>query len=184
MLITIIVSMALAAPAPPADDCPAQPEPAALASAGFSVPASGETLLFSAAPSSQSVRYALRVTRVAEQGAASATLVRLKRRFDCNVHDPAGAWTFTLAPEEAEAVFATAAALEQLGDRPSDIVLDGTTIELQRYSSGSARFSYSSNGRAKEQLARVVLDAVRRQVPANELPRSSDWRYRLKGTSF
>jgi len=59
--------------------CPPQPrpEPAPLESAGLYYPVEGDTLLFSAAPSFQSTRYAARVIRRPSSKTAWATLVRL-----------------------------------------------------------------------------------------------------------
>lgn len=183
MFPAFIVAALAASPAPVAS-CPTQPEPAALASAAFEIPASGDTLLFSAAPSSQSVRYALRVTKSAGAQSASASLRRLKRRSDCNVHDLAGEWQFNLSPKEARALFAAASALELTGGDPADLVLDGTQVELQLHASGTPGFVYASNGLAKEKMSQVVLDTLRRHVPARELPREADWRFRMPGASL
>jgi hypothetical protein len=72
--------------------------------------------------------------------------------------------------------------LETLGGDASDIVLDGTTVELQRYASGQAVVTYSSNGLAKDHLSSVVLDVLKRHVPMSDLPRAADWRYTLPGS--
>jgi hypothetical protein len=161
--------------------CPVQPEPAALTSAAFRVPSHGETLLFSTAPSFQSIRYALRIVRSSGARTGSAVLIRLMRRFDCNVHDPAGEWKFRLSPEETDALFSAVTALE-MRDESTDVVIHGTWVEFRHYVRGKLAFSYASNGPPKEQLSKVVLDVVAHHVPANELPRSDDWRYQLPGT--
>ena len=184
MFLLFVMSIALTAQPSVTGICPRQPEPAALASAAFSIPVSGETLLFSSAPSFQRVRYALRITKPAEAGVASASLVRLSRRSDCNVHERVGEWHFKLSTQETQAIFAAASALETLDGNASDIVLDGTTVELQRYASGQAAFTYSSNGIAKDHLSSLVLEVLKRHVPVGDLPRAADWRYRLPGTSL
>lgn len=178
------MGVALASGATGTGYCPRQPEPDGLTSTAFHVPASGETLLFSATPSFQSVRYALRVIRPAGAQVASATLVRLKRRSDCNVHDRAGQWHFQLSAVETHGLFAAAMKLERHGDNPSEIVTDGTSVELQRFSSGKRAFNYSSNGPPKEQLSRAVLIVLMQHVPRSELPATDDWRFRLPGTSL
>lgn len=181
MLLALIGSLAVAAAPSTASTCPTQPEPAALTSASFVVPSSADTLLFSAAPSGHSFRYALKITRLPGKAAAAASLLRLKRRLDCNLHDVHGRWSFTLSPKETASAFSAASALQQRGNDPSDIALDGTTIELQRHSSEGAVFTYRSNGAAKEQVSKAMLDILRRHVPASELPRSADWRFGAAG---
>ena len=168
--------MALAARA-----CPRQAEPAPLSSAGLSIPSDGDTLLFSAAPSFQNVRFALRVTRRSQAAGASATLVRLKRPPDCNILNLAGVWEFEIDPEETKALFADAAELERSAP-DAEVVLDGTTVEVQHYASGKKVFEFSSNASVKERLSRRVLDVVRAHVRASELPASPDWRVRAART--
>jgi len=87
-----------------------------------------------------------------------------------------------LSPEETDTLFSTAAALEDLKN-DADIMLDGTSVELKHFTAGKLTFSYGSNGRAKEQLSRAVLNVLGHHVPAKELPRSDDWQYKLPGTS-
>ena len=181
MVLSSLIALSVAAASPSTGACPTQPEPAALTSAAFTVPSSGETLMFSAAPSFRSVRYALRVFRPSGARVGSALLIRLKRRLDCNVDDRTGEWTFTLSPTETDALFAAAADLERHGDDPNSIVLDGTSIQLSRYTAGKLVFNYSSNGLAKERLSKLVLDTMRQHVRADELPRSADWSYRAPG---
>jgi hypothetical protein len=164
--------------------CPRQPEPALLASAAFAVPPSGETLLFSAKPSFRSVRYALRIVRPSAAGSASGTLIRLSRRFDCNVHDRVGEWTFKLSAVQADAVFRAVPSTEELAEDAKWVTMDGTRVELRRYRAGKPTFSYSSNGPAKENLSKVVLNVVRQHVAANELPSSEDWQYELPEKAF
>ena len=184
MTFAIAIGFALAA-ATPAGACPVQPEPAALSSAAFKVPSRGETLLFSVAPSSLSVRYALRIVRRDGASSASAQLVRLHRRMDCNVHDRAGEWSFKLSRGEADAIFNAAAELQRIAETaPPEIVLDGTAVQLERYADGKRSFNYNSNAGPKEQLSATVLEIVKRHVPASELPRTNDWRYRLAGTTL
>jgi len=176
-----LITIALAA-GTPAKACPVQPEPAALGSAAFPIPSHGQALLFSAAPSFQSVRYALRVYRRDAAGRGVAVLVRLKRRPDCNVHDRAGEWKFALSLRETRSLFSTAGDLERRSNKDAEIVLDGTSVELRHYVGGKLIFSDDSNGLAKEQLSRTVLNLLARHVPAKELPLSGDWRYKLSGT--
>lgn len=182
MPVSLLIGALLAAAHPLPPGCPEQPEPAPLASAAFVIPASGDALLFSAAPSAMSVRYALRVVRPAGARTASALLVRLDRRLDCNVHDRAGEWSFTLARAETDALFAAEAGLERAANDPPEVVLDGTAIEVKRYAAGRPAFTYSSNTSAKERLSAIVLDLLRHHVPSAELPQSDNWRFKLPGT--
>jgi hypothetical protein len=184
MLVSILMGAALAIGAAGTVSCPRQPEPTPLTSTAFQVPSSGEALLFSATPSFQSIRYALRVIRPAGTRVASATLIRLKRRWDCNVHDRAGQWHFRLSAVETDRLFAAVKELERHGDNPSEIVMDGTSVELQRFSSGDKAYQYSSNGPPKEQLSRTVLMVLKQHVPRTELPATDDWRFRMPGTSL
>ena len=163
---------------PPSTDpaaCPQQPEPPTLSSAGFDVPVEGDTLLFSAAPSNQSIRFAVRVIRRPGSSKAWATLVRLKRRFDCNVLDQMGTWDFELSAKEADALFGAVASLERTPPE-TDVTIDGTQVEFQHHTAGKKVFGYSSNGAAKERLSAAMLEVVRHHVPAPELPASPDWR--------
>lgn len=167
----------------PTGACPRQAEPTALTSAAFAVPSRGETLLFSAAPSFQSVRYALRVFRSNKKKGSSAVLIRLKRRWECNVHDRMGEWTLQLSPEETTALFDAAVALRD--NRKIDdewVVLDGNRVEVRHYNDGKLTSSYDSNGFAKEYLSKTVLGVLRKHVPPTELPVANDWRYKLPGT--
>ena len=184
MTFVFLIAFALAA-ATPAGACPAQAEPAALSSAAFKIPSRGETLLFSVAPSSLSVRYALRIVRPNGASGSSAQLVRLHRRMDCNVHDRAGEWSFKLTRAETDSIFKAASDLQRVAEgAPLEVVLDGTAVEVQRYSDGKRSFNYDSNAGPKEQLSATVLEILKRHVPPSELPRSNDWRYRLAGTTF
>ena len=166
----------------PSIACPKQPEPAPLTTAAFKVPRSGETLLFSAAPSFRSVRYALRIVRPHGAGPATASLLRLSRRFDCNLHDRAGQWTFSLSQTEADAVFEALPAQKELAEDAQSITTDGTRIELKHYARGKLGLSYASNGPAMTKLSTAVLKALGRHVPATELPRSADWHFKLPGS--
>ena len=178
------IAFALAA-ATPAGACPAQAEPAALSSAAFKIPSRGETLLFSVAPSSLSVRYALRIVRPDGASGSSAQLVRLHRRMDCNVHDRAGQWSFKLSRAETDAIFEKASELQRVAETTApEVVLDGTAVEAKRYSNGEQLFNYESNTGPQEQLSATVLEILKRHVPPRELPRANDWRYRLAGTTL
>lgn len=183
MFASLLMAVALAT-GRPASACPVQPEPAALTSAAFTIPSRGETLLFSAAPSFQSVRYALRVVRPSASRRAFANLLRLKRRFDCNVHDRVGEWKFELSPDEGDSLFSASAALEDRNNKQPEVVLDGTSVELRHYVDGKLAFVYGSNEPAKEQLSETVLNVLARHVPRKELPASDDWRYKLPGTKI
>ena len=184
MPVAIAIAFALAA-ATQAAACPAQPEPAVLSSAAFKVPSRGETLLFSAAPSGLSIRYALRIVRADGASSASAQLVRLHLRMDCNAHERAGEWSFKLSRTEADAIFNAASVLQRVAQSsPPEVVLDGTAVQVQRYADGKRTFDYDWNGGAKERLSATMLEMLKRRVPASDLPRTSNWRYRLAGTTL
>jgi hypothetical protein len=95
-----------------------------------------------------------------------------------------GEWKFKLSPDESTSLFSTVASLEQVSKNDTDIVLDGTSVALKHYVAGKLTFSYGSNGPAKEQLSRAVLNLLSHHVPAKDLPRSDDWRYKLPGTKI
>jgi hypothetical protein len=177
MWLATLIAGALAANQASVEACPNQPEPAVLASASFGVPTTGEALMFSAAPSFQRSRYAVKITMTDGAPAAWVTLVRLELMFHCNIHERTGEWTFELSSEEAARAFKAVSDLDELDEVPPEIVMDGVTIELQRYSAGQPDFAYSSNGKASEQVSRVILDMLKQHVPSDVLPSSVDWQY-------
>jgi hypothetical protein len=177
MWLATLIAGALAASQTSVEACPIQPEPAVLASASFDVPTTGEALMFSAAPSFQRSRYAVIITTTDGAPAASVTLVRLELMFHCNIHERTGEWTFEVSSEEAARAFKAVADLDDLDEVPPEIVMDGTTIELQRYSAGVPDFAYSSNGKAIEQVSRVIVEMLKQHVPSDVLPSSVDWQY-------
>ena len=156
--------------------CPkqSQPEPAPLDSARFNWPVDGDTILFSAAPSFQQIRYVARVIRRPSARTAWARLVRLKRRADCNVLDRTGAWDFELSIDETASLFQAVADFGRRSPGP-EVTLDGTQVQVQRHSSGKTVFDYSSNDPAKDELSGAVLGIMRKHVPAGDLPSASDW---------
>jgi hypothetical protein len=160
-----------------ADPCPPkpQPEPAPLESAYLDYPVEGDTFLFSAAPAFIETRYAARVIRRPGATSAWATLVRLKRRSDCNVLDRTGTWDFELSPAETKALFDAIADFER--HPPEDVVtLDGTQVQLQHHVSGKTVLDLASNDPSKDRLSGLVLQVMSKHVPATDLPSSTDWR--------
>lgn len=183
MLMVALAVASVAADASPTA-CPRQAEPSALTSAAFAVPPIGETLLFSAAPSFQSVRYALRVVRYDDTQDGTAVLIRLKRRWDCNVHDRAGLWSIKLSAGETKTLFAAASAVAERWKGEPSATLDGTSVEVRRFGRGQPTLTYGSNDRSAEHFSNTVLAVLRGHVPEVELPRTSDWRYKLPGTKL
>jgi hypothetical protein len=169
--------MVAAAPAAAAAPCPVGPERPVLASVAFDVPREGSTLLFSTAPAGHNVRYALKMVWAPGEGKATATLIRLRLRPDCNVVEAQGRWDLDLSSKEAEKAFAAASALQRTAAGAADVALDGATVEVQLYENRRPYFAYRANGAAKEEVSRVLLEIARRHVPGRELP-GADWRYR------
>ena len=183
MLIELAIILGLGAAAPAPGVCPKQPKPGALASVGFDISSSGETLLFSASPSFGDVRFAVQLVKQPGLLTAFGSLVRLKRQSACNVDDPARRWRFKLSIGETKALFAAASALEGVDDQRHVIVMDGTNVEVQLHQAGRKRVAYSSNGPASANLSALMLQVLKRQVPEEELPLSPDWDYRLPQAS-
>ena len=180
LAIALAAGVATSQPMPP---CPTQRQalPAPLDSAAFVVPATGDTLLFSARFSFGNVHFALRLNRPADVGPARAVLFRLQRRDDCNVHDRTGEWAFDLKPEQSAAIFASVAALRASVENPNRrqfMCTDGTGIAVQLHASGAVPFIFYDNCREPEALSALVLSVVKEYVAPGELPANASWSYR------
>ena len=151
--------------------CPRGPEPSPLDTAAFSFPKDSQTLLFSAAPSFRNERYA--VVIVKPHGAAPiwAKFKRYRKRLDCNSLAESDGRLLFLRPGEADPLFEAADQLIRTNDEP-EVVLDGTMIEVQRFSSGRKILDYRSNGLAARELSALILAIARRQPNGGDLP---DW---------
>jgi len=176
----LLLGGAAAAQAP----CPAtrQPMPPAINSIGtLAIPA--DTIAFAATPWEFPGR--AWVVRLWRRGAqARLEIVRLRRRFDCNVWDLETRWEAPAALADftatAEAIAPWMTVPPGFPDRrnPSEITLDGTALELL-VGTGGWRIDRALNhyGERGAALSAIFRRLVERLVPSDELP-ADDWRTR------
>lgn len=176
MLLQIVLA-GVAATTPNTPACPVQPMPTPLAAASFSAPTSADTILFSAAPSFKRISYAVQVTRPNPAAAARVTVLQLRRQWDCNRHDVAGKWAFTLDKSETRSFFGRMDRLEREWRDSKEVAADGTLFQFERRASGKVRrlpLSPISRGQTGE-LSALILSLVRRHLPADRIPRGAGW---------
>jgi len=176
VLPALLIAIALATGPPPTRQIHYEEKAPELAAARLRVPQSGEALLFSTAIWGHKYRFAMRATRATGARTCRVTLVRLYRRLDGSIQRKDD-WSFGLNPVETDTLFNAVVELQGSHADERVVVLDGTTVELRRYSAGKLAYEYSANGPAGMDFASVLLDLVRHHVPQRELPRNSSWNY-------
>ena len=161
-----------------AEPCPRQPMPPPLSGAGFG-PAdrAAETIRFSAAPSLHRKAYAVDISRRRE-GGATIRLVKLARRYDCNLYNVEKRWSFRLSREEAADFFSRLGRLESAWRPPDEIVVDGTSFQYEHHAAGAVReirLSNSARGVSGE-ISALILSLVQRSETRGHIPASPEWR--------
>jgi hypothetical protein len=154
--------------------CPRGPEPSPLDTAAFSFPKDSETLLFSAAPSLGSDRYAVEIVKPYGAAPIWTQFKHYRKRLDCNSLAVSDGRSLFLRPGEADRILEAADQLIRTKDEP-EVVLDGTMIEVQRFSSGRRILDHRSNGFAARKLSALILAIARRQPDGGDLPETPDW---------
>lgn len=125
------------------------------------------------------------VVRLARRGAAATLeIVRLRRRFECNLYDVERRWDTNVGREEYRSVaqairpWATPPAGFPANEGSADLALDGTGLELRVSGNGwGVTRTLNHYGRTGARLSAIFRALVSRHVPAAELP-AEDWRTR------
>jgi hypothetical protein len=164
-------------PLPPAIDAIPPPAPAA------------SLITFAAAPWEYPGRaWVVRVSRRGGAAPGSLEIIRLRRQSDCNRYDVERSWTAAISAAEYDALGKAIAPLaspptgvfsqSEPMKGPSDIVLDGTGLELRlRRDEWEVRRASNHYARAGGEISALFRRLVMMHVPAAELP-EEDWRTR------
>jgi len=164
--------------------CPTAPQPMPPAIEAIDEPAAASSVIvFSATPWEFPGR--AWVVRLSRRGpAATLEIVRLRRRFQCNVYDIERRWDAAIGAREyrsvAEAIrpWATLPAGFPVNEGSADLALDGTGLELRVRANGwGVTRTLNHYGTTGARLSAIFRSLVSNHVPMAELP-AEDWRTR------
>ncbi|TWB52241.1 hypothetical protein FBZ92_119104 [Nitrospirillum viridazoti] len=82
---------------------------------------------------------------------------------------------FTIPATEYRTLMSNLDRLIQTGNRDNDLCLDGTGAAFDRFKDGTVISSLGNCSPMFEELKLVVLKAVRRFAPGDDLPTEDDW---------
>lgn len=159
--------------------CPRMAEPAPIDSASFDYPKIGRTVMVGTTPTLSSARFAIRLSQPHPDMPATMTALRLVRGYDCNLHRLDRQWTVRIPATESAAFLAKVEQWQSMLTPEPDPGTDGTTIEYRRFDAATQSLVRASNGPSMHGLRDVTLELLRKHLPADDVPATANWVWRL-----